>query len=78
MVVADPSADLLRLITGPGDPPPAEPTRGDARAAALIRRRFGLSLPPPFIGRPSGEEPIRVATATDRAGQPSATSAIEP
>lgn len=65
MVVADPSADLLRLVTAPGDPPPSEPTSADARAAALIRRRFGLALPPPFVGRPGAEEPIRVAGATD-------------
>ena len=67
MVVSDPAADLLRLVTQHGDPPPVEPTRSGARAAALIRRRFGLSLPPPFIGRPSDDEPIRVATATDGA-----------
>lgn len=65
MVVADPSADLLRLITDAGDPPPVEPTRAAARAAALIRRRFGLALPPPFVGRPTAEESVRVAVATD-------------
>lgn len=42
-----------------------EASRSEARSAALIRRRFGLSLPPPFIGAPGPEEPIRVATAAD-------------
>jgi GNAT superfamily N-acetyltransferase len=65
LVVADPSADLLRLVTAGGDPPPSESTAADARAAALIRRRFGLALPPPFIGVPRADEPIRVATAND-------------
>lgn len=67
MVVADPTADLVRLVTETGDPPPSEPTRAAARSAALIRRRFGLALPPPFIGRPGPEEPVRVAGATDGA-----------
>ena len=67
MVVADPTADLLRLVTDPGDPPPSEPSAPAGRAASLIRRRFGLALPPPFIGRPGAEEPVRVAAATDGA-----------
>ncbi|WP_426571706.1 N-acetyltransferase family protein [Aquihabitans sp. McL0605] len=67
MVIADPTADLLRLVTEPGDPPPAEPTASAARTAALIRRRFGLSLPPPFAGAPGPDEPIRVAAPTDGA-----------
>ena len=67
MVVADPSTDLLRLVTEAGDPPPSEPTRAAARSAALIRRRFGLALPPPFIGRPGDDERVRVAAATDGA-----------
>lgn len=65
MVIADPGAELLRLITAKGDPPAAAATRAEQRAAELVRRRFGLSLPPPFIGRPGDEEPIRVAAATD-------------
>ncbi len=67
MVVADPTADLLRLVTEAGDPPPEEPTRAAARSAALIRRRFGLALPPPFVGPPGADEPVRVAAATDGA-----------
>lgn len=58
----------MRLVTEPGDPPPSEPTRSAARAAALIRRRFGLALPPPFVGAPATDEPVRVAAATDGAG----------
>ena len=65
MVVADPAADLLRLVTQHGDPPPSEASRADARTAELIRRRFGTSLPPPFAGLPGDDEPIRVATAHD-------------
>jgi len=67
MVVADPAADLVRLITVAGDPPPDRPTRSAARAATLIRRRFGLSLPPPFAGAPGADEPVRVASAVDAA-----------
>lgn len=65
MVIADPGAELLRLVTAKGDPPPTEASRSEQRAADLIRRRFGLSLPPPFIGLPGTEEPVRVAVATD-------------
>ncbi len=42
MVIADPAAELLRLVTGPGDPPPLEADPTARRAADLIRRRFGL------------------------------------
>src|SRR5690606_24625146 len=37
------------------------------RQAHLVRRRFGLALPTPFVGPPSGDEPVRVATAADGA-----------
>jgi GNAT superfamily N-acetyltransferase len=67
VVVADPTTDLLRLVTEPGDPPPAEPTPAAARSARLIRRRFGLALPPPFVGEPTASEPIRTAVAADGA-----------
>lgn len=67
MVIADPTAELLRLVTAAGDPPPSEPTTAAARSAALIRQRFGLALPPPFAGSPGPEEPIRVAAAVDGA-----------
>ncbi|WP_421118847.1 GNAT family N-acetyltransferase [Aquihabitans daechungensis] len=65
--MADPTADLLRLVTEAGDPPPSEPSGAAARSAAQIRQRFGLALPPPFAGRPGPEEPVRVAGATDGA-----------
>lgn len=64
MVVADPAAELLRLITSHPDPPPSTAGAADQRTAALVRRRFGLSLPPPFAGAP-GDEPVRVAVAAD-------------
>lgn len=67
MVVADPSEELLRLITVHGDPPPSSATPHEQRTAELARRRFGLALPHPFIGPPSDDEPVRVATATDGA-----------
>jgi GNAT superfamily N-acetyltransferase len=65
VVVADPGAELVRIVTERGDPPPATADPADQRAAALLRRRFGLALPPPFVSPPSGDEPIRVATALD-------------
>lgn len=65
MVIADPGADLLRLVTDGGDPPPTTASRSQRRTAELIRRRFGLSLPPPFAGPPGPGEPVRVAEATD-------------
>lgn len=67
MVVADPTADLLRLVTQHGDPPPDTATRAEVRTAELIRRRFGAALPPPFAGSPADDEPIRTATAHDGA-----------
>ena len=67
MVVADPVAELLRLVRRHGDPPPSVADPVDERAARLLRRRFGVALPPPFVGSPSAEEPIRTATAADGA-----------
>jgi GNAT superfamily N-acetyltransferase len=67
VVVADPAAELLELVTAPGDPPPLVADAADLRRAALIRRRFGLALPPPFVAAPAGDEPVRVAVATDGA-----------
>ncbi|MFN8019013.1 MAG: GNAT family N-acetyltransferase [Acidimicrobiales bacterium] len=67
MVVADPSAELVRLVTRHGDPPAVVASRADQRAAELVRRRFGLALPPPFAGEPGRDEPIRVAAPTDGA-----------
>ncbi|MCU1499036.1 MAG: family N-acetyltransferase [Acidimicrobiales bacterium] len=67
MVVPDPSAELLALVRGHGDPAPDVAAAADRRTADLVRRRFGLALPPPFVGRPGPEEPVRVATAADGA-----------
>lgn len=67
MVVADPAAELLGLVRGLGDPAPAVAPAGATRQAALIRRRFGLSLPPPFAGEVGPDEPIRPAVAADGA-----------
>lgn len=50
-----------------GDPAPTTPSASSRAAALLIRRRFGLSLPPPYIGDPGPEELIRVAQAVDGA-----------
>jgi len=65
VVVADPAAELLGLVRGLGDPAPARALSSQHRAAELIRRRFGLALPPPFAGPPSATEPVRPATASD-------------
>lgn len=65
MVIADPSTELLGLIRATGDPAPSEPEPADRAAAHLLRRRFGLALPPPFIGQPSDAEPVRPAVAAD-------------
>lgn len=67
MVVSDPAADLLRLVTDGGDPPATVATVAQRRRAELVRRRFGLSLPCPFVGAPGAQEPVRVAVATDGA-----------
>lgn len=65
MVIADPVAELLGLITAVGDPAPSDATPAARAQAALLRRRFGLALPPPFAGAPSPGEPVRMATALD-------------
>lgn len=67
MVVADPTAELVNLVRSMGDPAPPEATPAQARQAQLVRRRFGLALPTPFVGPPGAEEPVRVAAATDGA-----------
>lgn len=67
MVIADPNAELVNLVRSMGDPAPDEASPAACRQAQLIRRRFGLSLPTPFVGPPAAEEPIRVAAATDGA-----------
>lgn len=67
MVVADPAGELLDLVRGLGDPAPADAPPAARSRAALVRRRFGLALPPPFVDPPGVGEPIRRATAFDGA-----------
>ncbi len=65
MVVADPASELLRLVTAPGDPPTDRAEPAALRAAELLRRRFGLALPPPFVALVGDGGPVRAATAAD-------------
>lgn len=67
MVVSDPAAELLGLVRAQPDPAPSAASPSEQRTAHLLRRRFGLSLPPPFIGSPAAEEPVRTAGAVDGA-----------
>ena len=67
MVIADPATELLSLVRALGDPAPAAAPAAAQRRAELVRRRFGLALPPPFAGEPAAEEPVRPATAVDGA-----------
>lgn len=67
MVVADPSAELLDLVRSLGDPAPATAPVHLVRRAELVRRRFGVALPPPFAAPPGPDDPIRPATAFDGA-----------
>lgn len=65
MVVQDPSGELVDLVRSLGDPAPPDAPRAACSRAALIRRRFGLALPPPFADLAGGDEPIRLATPFD-------------
>ena len=47
MVVADPAAELLRLVQAQPDPAPTSAPAATVAQAHLIRRRFGVSLPRP-------------------------------
>jgi GNAT superfamily N-acetyltransferase len=67
MVLTDPSAQLLDLVRRQGDPAPHEASPPDRRAAALIRRRFGLALPLPFADPPGPDDAVRPAVPTDGA-----------
>lgn len=70
MVIADPASELVDLVRDLGDPPPDSAPPDVKRRAELVRRRFGLALPPPFAmpGPTAGrDDPIRTATATDGA-----------
>lgn len=65
MVIAEPSAELIGLVVAGGDPAPTQAPADAVRSANLLRRRFGLSLPLPFVAPPGADEPIRVAAAVD-------------
>jgi GNAT superfamily N-acetyltransferase len=65
VVIADPSAEVLDLVRALGDPAPSVAPASAQRRAELVRRRFGVALPPPFAGAPAAEEPVRAATALD-------------
>ena len=67
MVIADPTAELMRLVTAIVDPPAPRIDGGPRRQAELIRRRFDLSLPAPFLEPPGEDEPIRPAAPGDAA-----------
>ncbi len=67
MVIADPSAEVLDLVRALGDPAPSVAPAASQRRAELVRRRFGVALPPPFAGEPGPDEPVRAATAHDGA-----------
>lgn len=53
------------MVRAGGDPAPSAAPVGAVRSAELIRRRFGLSLPLPFVSGPGRSEPVRVAAAVD-------------
>ena len=65
IVIADPASELLSLVRHASDPP--EPS--ERASAALIRRRFGLALPPPFADAADPGDPlaapVRRAVAMD-------------
>jgi ribosomal protein S18 acetylase RimI-like enzyme len=67
VVVNDPASELVRLVTDAGDPPPAEAGEAARRRAELVRRRFGLALPPPFAPRPRAPITVRLAASLDAA-----------
>lgn len=63
-MIQDPSAELVGLVRRAGM---GEPRSADRGAAQLVRRRFGLALPPPFVPplEPGTDPPIRIASAVD-------------
>ncbi len=63
-MIQDPSEELLALVRRSFPDPPSD---ADRSAARLVRRRFGLSLPPPFAEvAPDGDvPPVRAAVEAD-------------
>lgn len=58
-MIQDPTEELVAIVRRSGD----DPSPADGRAAALVRRRFGLSLPPPLAQLPTETEPVPVRVA---------------
>jgi len=65
IVIAEPAAELLSLVRRAG----SSPSPADRATAGLLRRRFGVALPPPFADAadPADPEaaPVRLAVAAD-------------
>ncbi len=63
-MIQDPGEELVGLVQRAF---PDEPSAAARDAAALVRRRFGTALPPPFapVPAPGSEVPIRAAIAAD-------------
>lgn len=64
-MINDPNDEIVRLVLSAGD----DPSPAQRQAAGLVRRRFGLSLPPPYVERPrsADDAPPRRASAADGA-----------
>lgn len=59
-MIQDPAAEIFDAVRRSGD----EPSEADRQRVALVRRRFGLALPPPFTPVPPPGDPIPIRTAT--------------
>jgi ribosomal protein S18 acetylase RimI-like enzyme len=64
-VINDPNDEIVRLVQAAGD----DPSPAQRQAAGLVRRRFGLALPPPFVDRPRSADARRgvASSAADAA-----------
>lgn len=68
VVIADPATELLGLVMAGGDPAPCHADAHEMARARLIRRRFSLALPPPFVELDgSADIPLRMAVPHDGA-----------
>lgn len=65
MVIGDPAAELIALVRAQGEPAPDRDSAIAVARARLIRRRFGLSLPPSFGDSVEPDAPVRTALAAD-------------